>query len=108
MTNVLNYSDVVEQLEVAVNREQIGAHHAFWRGLTRDQFVEKRVYGLQLVELGNGNQSNLILALRGSAPFGEDAGTPDATMPRMPANRPPMAAENIIKISNWIDGGCPE
>lgn len=107
MINMLKYSDVIEQLEVAINREQIGAHHAFWRGLTRDQFVEKRVYGMQLVELGNGNHSNLILAMRGAAPFGEDIGTPDATMPRMPAGRPPMVEENITLISDWIDGGCP-
>ena len=33
-------------------RGQIGAHHAFWRGITRDQFVAKKVFGKIVVVPG--------------------------------------------------------
>jgi hypothetical protein len=85
-----------------------GPHMAFWRNRTRDQFVAFSILGLPIVTLGQGDNSNLIKALRGQEPFGEDTGTPGATFPRMPAGRPAVPAEQIALIARWIDDGCPE
>jgi photosystem II stability/assembly factor-like uncharacterized protein len=88
----------------------VGVHGAFWRGLTRDQFVIKRVLGRDLVKIGDGNASNLVKALRGEAPFGADlpAPPPGAVMSRMPAGLPPVRDEDIEFIKVWIDDSCPE
>lgn len=102
------YADVQNLLDQAVGPGPVGAHRAFWRGMTRDQFVAKAVFGYPLVTPNDGTRSNLVKALKGTAPFGDDIGTPGAEMPRMPARRPPMADDDIQAISLWIDGGCPE
>ncbi len=87
----------------------IGAHHAFWRGITRDQFVIKSVFGLPLISLGHGADSNLIKALKGQAPFGSDLNppTPGANKRRMPAGLNPVADADIAFIEQWINDGCP-
>ena len=85
-----------------------GPHRAFWRSQSRDQFVAFKIIGLPIVALGKGNESNIIKALRGEAPFGSDIGTPDASIRRMPAGRDPIPADRIAFISSWIDDGCPE
>ena len=53
-------------LEEAVEGQDIGAHGNFWRTLTLEQFKVKKVLGRQLVEVGNGESSNLIKALEGT------------------------------------------
>ncbi|MGH8885521.1 MAG: YCF48-related protein [Egibacteraceae bacterium] len=85
----------------------IGAHGAFWRGLTRDQFVAHRVFGRDLLIVGQGAASNLVKAFKGEAPFGRDLPSPPpgATIRRMPAGLPPVSAENIAFIEQWIDEG---
>jgi hypothetical protein len=85
-----------------------GPHGPFWRHQTRDQFVAFTILGLPLVALGNGGGSNIIKALRGESPFGQDIGTPGATIDRMPAGLDPMPPDQIAFISDWIDAGCPE
>jgi hypothetical protein len=102
------FQDVQQALDRSVGGVQIGAHGAFWRGLTRDQFIAKKVFGRPIVTMGNAAESNIIKALRGQAPFGADIGTPDATIPRMPAFLPPMPEEDINLIAQWIDQTCPE
>jgi len=97
-----------EILESSVNGEAIGAHGAFWRTLDLEKFKTKKVYGKLLVELGNGPGSNLVLALRGQTPFGDDVGTPGASYPRMPARRPAIPEEQIAFIEKWITDGCPD
>lgn len=52
----------------------IAAHCTFWRTLTRDEFVVKKVFGKQLVVVGDPANSNLVKALRGQLPFGSDTG----------------------------------
>lgn len=101
------FADVRNVLDLAVDGQAIGAHGAFWRNVTRDQFVAKQVHGLPVVVPGNAADSNLIKALRGLTPFGEDIGTPGANMPRMPAWMTAMPEENIQLIECWIDDGCP-
>ena len=105
---MLNYLAVQSLLEESVGTDAVGAHGPFWRNLTRDEFVAKNVYGRALIVLNNSAASNLIKALRGEAPFGDDIGTPGASMPRMPAWRDPMGGDDIDAIAAWIDGGCPE
>jgi hypothetical protein len=88
----------------------IGAHGAFWRGVTRDQFVATSVFTLQVITVGQGGDSNLVKALKGEAPFGSDlpAPPPDARFPRMPVGFDPIAAQDIAFIEQWIDEGCLE
>ncbi|MBL8644930.1 MAG: hypothetical protein JNK21_13430 [Rhodospirillaceae bacterium] len=95
-------------LDAAVNNAQIGAHKAFWRGLDLASFKLKRVYGKELVVVGDGPNSNLVLALRGLAPFGSDIGTAGATTRRMPAGLPPVSDAEIAFIETWITDGCPD
>ena len=88
----------------------IRAHRAFWRGLTRDEFVAKTIFGHDLVTVGNGKVSNLVRALKGQVPFGSDLPSPppDSEIRRMPAGLPEVAADAIAFIEQWIDDGCPE
>jgi len=97
-----------EILDAAVAGTTIHAHGAFWRGLSRDGFVQKIVFTLPLISVGDGKNSNLIHALRGEEPFGNDTGNDDARFPRMPAGLPPVAEADIEFIEKWIDDGCPE
>ncbi len=99
---------VKEVLDRAVGHGSVAAHGAFWRSLTREAFVEHRVFGQQLVEVGDGSNSNLVKALRGEAPFGSDIGTAGALFRRMPAGRIPMPESDIAVIAEWIDDGCPD
>jgi tyrosinase len=73
----------------------------FWN-LPRDQFVNATVYNERVIVVGDPDQSALIKALRGTAPF-------DGTkFPRMPIGRPPVADADIAFIAQWIADGCPE
>jgi photosystem II stability/assembly factor-like uncharacterized protein len=88
----------------------IGVHMAFWRGLTRDEFVAKNVFGVSLVVLNAGAASGLIKALKGETPFGVDLPDPPAgaQFSRMPAGLDPVSEEDIAFIEQWIDDGCPD
>ncbi|MDQ5822694.1 MAG: ferritin-like protein [Chloroflexota bacterium] len=108
------FAKAVRLLESAVRGFRVGAHHNFWRNVTRDEFVSMSVFGYPLVSRrGDGSfdaaGSNLIKALRGEPPF--DAADPSedpSRLPRMPAEHPPMAPEAIEYIYRWIEAGCPE
>lgn len=106
------FEHVIQILDDAIGGPDasIGAHGTFWRGLTRDQFVAKKVFTLPLIVVGQGASSNLVLALKGETPFGNDLPSPppDARFPRMPFGLPPVAAEDIAFIERWIDEGCLE
>ncbi|HEV2853643.1 MAG TPA: ferritin-like protein [Thermoanaerobaculia bacterium] len=102
------FAQVKQILDDVVQGEDIGAHGPFWRGLTRDQFVAKKVFGRALVVVGDGPGSNLVKALRGLSPFGSDTGTGGAVFRRMPAGRPPVGTAEIEFIEAWINDGCPE
>jgi hypothetical protein len=104
----MTFAEVQQLLDAAVGGGQIGAHHAFWRGITRDQFVAKKVFGKIVVVPGDVDGSNLVKALSAIVPFGKDVGTPDATIARMPARMDQMTPENIARIADWITKGCPE
>jgi hypothetical protein len=95
-------------LEEAVGGQTIGAHRNFWRGLSLEEFKQKKVFGIPLLIVGNADDSNLIKALEGRDPFGSDIGTPDAIFPRMPDGFPPVPAERIDYLRKWIADGCPD
>jgi hypothetical protein len=107
-----SYSDIKAILDAAIGGDDIGAHGAFWRERSRDQFVRHRVFGQALLfASGSGfdpDNSALIKALEGRAPFGRDVGTPGANFNRMPSRRAPLAPEEIEVIRQWIRDGCPE
>jgi photosystem II stability/assembly factor-like uncharacterized protein len=106
------FQQVREILDAAIGGPdvEIGVHKAFWRGLTREQFVTKKVVGRPLLVVGDGAASNLVRSLKGEAPFGADLEVPPdgAIFSRMPAGMAPVAPESIALIQQWIDDGCPD
>jgi len=105
------FDKVKEILEKAVNGADIGGpHRNFWRNLDLAGFVAADVVARRLLVPGDSKHSNLVLALRGLAPFGRDLTPrpPGAIFVRMPARRPPVAEEDIAFIERWIDDGCPD
>jgi len=106
------FSRVRAILDEAIGGPQvnIAVHGAFWRGVTRDEFVAKRVLGETLVTVGDGAGSNLVRALKGESPFGADLPDPpaDAIFSRMPAGRPPVPPATVAVVEQWIDAGCPD
>lgn len=108
----MSFQRVIDILDQSIGGPDvgIGAHRAFWRGLTRDEFVARKVFGNTLVVVGDGAASNLVLALKGEAPFGSDLPDPPegADFRRMPAGRPPVPADSITFIEQWISDGCPD
>ncbi|MEB3061910.1 hypothetical protein [[Mycobacterium] zoologicum] len=108
----MNFEDVVKILDESVGGPDadVASHGPFWRDVTRDQFVAMKVGGRMLVSPGDGARSNLVLSLKGEPPFGSDL--PErikgAVTPRMPSYLPPVPAESIDVIEQWINQGCPE
>ncbi len=96
------FAQIQQILESAVNGGTIGAHGNFWRNKTRDQFVTLKVFGRQLLVLGKADDSNLIKALRGQAPFD------GSELPRMPVGLDPVPDKQIEVIRQWINDGCPD
>jgi len=97
------FERVQEILEKSVNGDTIGGPHGnFWRGLTIDEFKMKKVVGKALVVLNKPDDSNLVKALEGTAPF-------DGTQyPRMPVGYDPVKPGKIAYIRQWIADGCPD
>jgi hypothetical protein len=107
----MKFDDVVALLDKSVGGPDadVASHGPFWRGVPRDRFVEMKVGGRKLVTLGDGANSNLVLSLKGAAPFGSDLDDPPAgaVTPAMPAYLDPMPADDISAIEQWINDGCP-
>ena len=105
---IKTFREVVDILDAAVNGPgtEVGPpHHAFWRGITRDEFVAKKLLGQPILVLGDGANSNLILSLKGEPPFGSG---PGAEFPRMPVGFDPVPDDSIRLIEQWIDDDCPD
>jgi hypothetical protein len=109
---IMTFQRVIEILDESIGGPNvgIGVHRAFWRNISRDDFVAKKVFGKVLVSLGDGANSNLVLALRGEPPFGSDLPEPSegTYFRRMPAGRAPVSAESIAIVEQWINDGCPD
>lgn len=105
------FEKVIAILDQAVGGPDVPVgfpHVDFWRGISRDAFVAKKIFGLQLVTLGDGAGSIVVKALKGETPFGADTGNIDADFNRMPSGLPPVPDAAIAFIQTWIDDGCPE
>lgn len=105
---ITTFREVVDILDAAVNgpETEVGPpHHAFWRNVTRDEFVATKLLGHPILVSGDGAHSNLILSLKGEPPFGSG---PDAEIPRMPVGFDPMPDDSIRSLELWIDNGCPD
>jgi hypothetical protein len=105
---IKTFREVVDILDAAVNgpETQVGPpHFAFWRNVTRDEFVAIKLLGHPILVLGDGAHSNLILSLKGEPPFGSG---PNAEIPRMPVGFDPMPDASIRLIEQWINDRCPD
>ena len=107
---VNSYADVVALLDESVGGAgaAVGAHGAFWRIMSRDEFVAGRIFNVDLVTPGDGAGSGIIKALRGEAPFGSNLGVPGALYRSMPAGLAQIDEVKIAAIKVWIDNGAPE
>src|SRR6201992_2102134 len=87
--SVMKFDDVVAILDKSVGGPDadVASHGPFWRDGTRDTFLEMKVCGRTLVTPLTGATSNLVLSLKGLAPFGSDLDAPPAgaVTPQMPA-----------------------
>lgn len=102
-----SFAEIVDLFDAVVGgaNADIGFHGAFWRGVTRDQFVALPPYhGVVPVVVGDSKASGIVEALRGTGSFDPATGA----IERMPPYGPYMSAEDIATIADWIDGGCPE
>ena len=106
------FKRVVDILDEAIGGPEasFAAHGPFWREVTRDDFVTLKVENRDLLVVGDGAASNLVKALKGEAPFGDDLDDPPpgAILPRMPVGLDPVSDDNIRFIESWIDDGCPD
>jgi hypothetical protein len=83
-------------------------HHAFWNNLTYDEFINGNVPGVsppvKILEIGNGDNSNIVQALQGVGPlFG-----PNGSIGKMPYDGTgPWTSEQIQPLIDWINAKCP-
>ncbi len=89
------FSRIKVFLDESIEGQNIGAHGPFWRGTSRDEFVNLEVFNTAVVTIGDGANSALVRALRGDG------------FPQMPRGFNPMPAERIRFIEKWINDGAP-
>ncbi|HEX8071586.1 MAG TPA: hypothetical protein VF546_16650 [Pyrinomonadaceae bacterium] len=100
------FPNIQQILDDAVEGQNIGAHGPFWRGITRDEFVAKLVFGCQIIFSENGTfvgpKSPLVQILQNpiECPVNRER-------PQMPVGFPTVPAEKVQIISDWIDAQCP-
>jgi hypothetical protein len=107
-----SFQDVQNALQTFVTSNNIpisGAPHGnMWqRGTTPDQqykaFVTgDAITGFPIMKVGDGANSNIILALRGQSPFD------GSSFPRMPVGGPYLDDGTITAIEGWITAGAPQ
>lgn len=73
----------------------------FWN-LPRNDFVSAVIYGQNVIVLGKPDDSALIKALKGVAPFD------GSRFPRMPTGGPYVNDVDISFIAQWIRDGAPD
>lgn len=111
------YADVIAMLNTLVPTSDQNIddapHAAFWRTLSRDDFVSHDVSDWSggsvtgpLVVPGNPDKSPLYLALAGKAPFDGN------TLPQMPdvaqdPNANQATPDDLALIAAWIKNGAP-
>jgi len=113
-----SYAEVQTLLNSFMKRNkgkiEFAPHEAFWNAMSYRQFIEGNVpevtdpagKPLKILVVGNAGESNIIMALRGTAGsiFDQEKGA----IGRMPPIGPFMSDEEIDRLADWIDRGCPE
>ncbi len=105
-----NFHEIQMLLDKVLGPTPAGNHGAFWRGKTRDEFVELAVFGIKIIEPGAPEKSPLIGAMRGSTPYGSERSqkSNDQMWLCLAAEQPAATKEDIEFVSNWIAQGCPD
>lgn len=120
MAQTLNsYEDVKNHLnQILTANDQMGAtqfapHGDWWNSMTYEEFVSGNVPGdigsdqpMPILVRGNSAQSNIVMALQGTAgtPFDPETGS----IGQMPASGPLFTKDQIQPLADWIDAGCPD
>ena len=111
------YIDGILQQNNEAGGVAVAPHRNFWDTLSYTEFTTGSVPGVNfgpsppypILTVGDGANSNLVLALQGTGPLVDnDTGA----FGRMPANanppeRPFFSAMQIQPIIDWINKGCP-
>ncbi len=94
---------------------QFSPHGAFWRNMTRDQFVSGNIPNvphpdtgepMKILIVNNSENSNIIMSLRGTPGTVFDPAT--GLIGRMPPSGPFMPEPDVKRLAAWIDAGAPE
>ena len=114
----IGFAEVVQYLKDMGKKATTVPHGSFWEELGYEDFVAFRFprnYGdeamYQLLIPYDAENSNLVKVLRdgkGVVRTDAEGGEIVEDLPRMPKNTPPMPAERLAKIVEWINAGCPE
>ena len=116
LTHRAHINDVLKQNKLT-DGVASAPHLNFWDKLNYTEFTTGNVPGVtegpnppyRILVVGDGANSNLVMALQGKGPlFDKDNGA----FGRMPANAEPpempfFTAEQIQPIIDWINKGCP-
>ena len=114
----------VQQFFSTIDASQTG-HGNFWKQsddpqMSYQAFVNGNVPGgaqtanptngqpLPILIQGDGEHSNIIYALRGTAGTFWDKDDPNSAFGRMPYGGPYFSDDQIDELSAWITNGCPE
>lgn len=113
-----SYAEVQALLSDFIKRNkgkiEFSPHEDFWNTMSYTQFIQGNVPGvtgpagepLKILAVGNARESNIIMALRGTrgSVFDREKGA----IGRMPPIAPFMSDDEIDRLADWIDRGCPE
>src|ERR1035438_7545235 len=101
------FANIQTILDNAVQGRVFGAHGAFWRNVTRDQFVALTVEGIPFLVVGDPGNSHFVTAVTPVCPFGKNSVSgnppvcPTGTYRQMPAGLAAMAKADVQTISDW-------
>jgi len=114
-----SYTDVQALLNDFMKRNngpiEFAPHGAYWNEMSYKQFIEGNVpevsdpatgKPLKVLIVRNARESNIIMALRGTkgSIFDRETGS----IGRMPPTGLFMSDEEINRLADWIDRGCPD
>ena len=112
-----SYAEVQALLNSFMKRNkgkiEFAPHEAFWNDMSHKQFIEGNVPGvkgpagepLKILIVGNSRESNIIVALRGGK--GSVFDSEKGAIGRMPPVGPFLSDQEIDRLADWIDRGCP-
>jgi hypothetical protein len=101
---VTSFLDVQRLLDKALGSSFAGNHGAFWRGKTRDEFVDLQVFGRRIISFDSPEESLLVQALKGN--ISAEGG--DSSQLCLSPDLPAALVADVETVSNWISQGCPD